>query len=326
LPAFAADVRNRYGDEIEPLIKLIFLAIQLDADERPQTYSDLLDQSAYPLTNQASSSAEESKRPVIFDLISRSQVLRRQGKIKEALALMKDELERQPRNQVLLGAYATTLIKIDQLQIALPYLEQAVAINRENNNRYLDQPYVEPNVNLAWLLITSKQFDQAASLLREASEWLIAAKSDMSLVYWEFAWLSLYEGRADRAAQRLLYYMSRRTAIEPVIALFCLAAHMTPNKQEYFKKCFDLIAAAGCDDAMAGRFHCLIASHLDAQRLHKFSKSVLTPKLASNLEELSVAFNGTRTGFRPTMDPQDVRRLMMLVDDKYCGGKYRGII
>jgi serine/threonine protein kinase len=326
LPAFVADVRNRYGDEVEPLIKLIFLAIQLDADERPQSYSDLLGQSAYPASSPTSSSASSRKRAAIFEFISCSQVLRRQGKIKEAVSMLKDELEMQPKDPVLLAAYATTLIKIDQLKIAIPYLEQAVAINRENKNSYLDQPYVEPNVNLACLLIAGKQFDQAAALLKEASSWLKAAKSDLSFVYWEFAWLSLYDGRADRAAQRLLYYMSRRSTIEPVIALFCLAAYISPNKQEYFKRCFDLIAAAGCDNAKVGLFHCMIASHLDAQRLHKFTRSVLTPKLASDLDELSMALNGTRNGFRPPMNSQDMRRLMVLVDDKYCGGKYRGIL
>ena len=130
----------------------------------------------------------------------------------------------------------------------------------------------------------------------------------------------------ERAAQRFLYYISRRAAIEPVIAMFSLAAFMLPSKEDYFRKCFDLISAAGCSDVLSGQYYCVIASYLDAGRLYKFNKYLLTPKLAAELEEMSIAMSGARDGFKIPMADQMILRLLRSVDDKYCGRKYRGII
>lgn len=327
VPMFADEMRQRYGDEIEPLIKLILLAIQLDADDRPGTYAQLLERSSFAATTvDAKAESAKPERPAIFNVISKAQVLRRQGKTREAVGLVKSELEKQPNDVLLLTTYATTLIKLDQMSVALPYLDRAVALNRKSRNRYLDQPYVEPNVNLALLLLSAKKFDEAVEILKEAAGWLKSAGSDLSLTYWEFGWLSLFEGRMERAAQRFLYYISRRAAIEPVIAMFSLAAFMLPNNKDYFRKCFDLISAAGCSDVLTGQYYCVIASYLDAERVYKFNKYLLTPKLARELEEMSVAVSGARDGFKVPMADQMIRRLLLSVDDKYCGGKYRGIL
>ena len=254
-------------------------------------------------------------------------MLRRQGKAREAVGLLKRELEKQPDDVLLLTTYATTLIKLDQMSVAMPYLERAVALNRKSKNTYLNQPYIEPNINRALLLISAKQLHEAAEILRETAAWLKAAGSDLSLTYWEFGWLALFEGRVERAAQRFMYYISRRAAIEPVIAMFCLAAFMLPDKKDYFRKCFDLISAAGCNDILSGQYYCVIASYLDPERMHKFKKYLLTPKLATDLEELSIAVSGVRGGFKKVpLTDQMIRRLLLSVDDKYCGGKYRGIL
>jgi hypothetical protein len=181
-------------------------------------------------------------------------------------------------------------------------------------------------VNFALLLLSAKKFPEAVEILNEASAWLKSAGSDLSLTYWEFGWLSLFEGRMERAAQRFMYYISRRAAIEPVIAMFSLAVFLLPNKTDYFRKCFDLISAAGISDVLTGQYNCVIASYLDAERLYKFNKHLLTPKLSGELEEMSVAVCGNRYGFKVPMTEQMIRKLLRSVDDKYCGGKYRGII
>lgn len=331
VPMFADEMRQRYGDAIEPLIKLILLSIHLDVDERPGTYDQLLERSSFAATTVARSpdSAKQARLPV-FDVISKAQVLRRQGKAREAVGLLTRELEKQPDDVLLLTTYATTLIKLDQMSVAIPYLDRAVALNRKNRNTYINQPYVEPNVNRSLLLISAKQFHEAAEILREAAGWLREANSDvslnLSLTYWEFGWLALFDGRMERAVQRFAYYVSKRAAIEPVIAMFCLAAYMLPNKKDYFRKCFDLISAAGCNDILNGQYYCVIASYLDPERMHRFKKRLLTPKLVAELEELSIAVSGVRDGFRVPLTDQMIRRLLLSVDDKYCGGKYRGIL
>lgn len=327
VPIFADEMRKRHGKEIEPLVKLIFLAIHLDPDERPATYAELLERSSFSLsTTEAKTQLAKQERPAVFDVISKAQVLRRQGKTRDAVGLLNHELEKQPNDVLLLTTYATTLIKLDQMPVALPYLERAVALNRKTKNLYLDQPYVEPNVNFALLLLSAKKFPEAVEILKEASGWLKSAGSDLSLTYWEFGWLSLFEGRMERAAQRFLYYMSKRAAIEPVIAMFSLAVFMLPNKTDYFRKCFDLISAAGCSDVLTGQYYCVIGSYLDAERLYKFNKHLLNPKLAGELEDMSIAVSGNRNGFQVPMTDKIIRQLLRSVDDKYCGGKYRGII
>ena len=320
-------MRQRHGDEIDPLIKLILLAIHLDMDERPGTYDQLLERSSFATTtfNESAKSAKE-ERPSVFEVISKAQVLRRQGKAREAVGLLNREIEKQPDDVLLLTTYATTLIKLNQMSVAIPYLDRAVALNRKNRNTYLNHPYVEPNVNRSLLLISARQFRDAAEILREAAGWLKETKSDLSLTYWEFGWLALFDGRMERAAQRFAHYVSKRAAIEPVVAMFCLAAYMLPDKKDYFRKCFDLISAAGCNDVLSGQYYCIIASYLDPERMHQFQKRLLTPKLVGELEELSIALCGARDGFNVPLTDQMIRRLLQSVDDKYCGGKYRGIV
>ena len=327
VPLFADETRKCYGEEIEPLIKLILLAIHLDVDERPATYDELLERSSFVMTTaERDVSSRKSERPAVFDVISRAQVLRRQGKSRETVGLLHRELDKQPDDVLLLTTYATTLIKLDQMPVAIPYLARAVALNRKTRNTYLNQPYIEPNVNRALLLISAKQFREAAELLREAAGWLKEAKSNLSLTYWEFGWLALIDGRIERAVQRFAYYVSKRAAIEPVIAMFCLAAYMVPAKKDYFRKCFDLISAAGCNDVLSGQYYCIIASYLDPERMHQFQKRVMSPKLVAELEELSIALCGVRGGFKAPLTDQMIRQLLQSVDDKYCGGKYRGIL
>jgi serine/threonine protein kinase len=326
VPVFSGEMRELHGNEIEPLIKLILLAIQLDPDERPATYAELLEKSSFSLpTADTKMPTTKQERPAVFDVINTAQVLRRQGKARQAIALLNRTIAKRPDDVLLLTTFATMLIKLDQIPVAMPYLERAVALNRSSKNRYLGQPYIEPNVNFALLLLSAKKFPEAVEILNEASAWLKSAGSDLSLTYWEFGWLSLFEGRMERAAQRFMYYMSKRAAIEPVVAMFSLAAFLLPNKADYFRKCFDLISSAGFSDVLTGQYYCVIASYLDTQRLHKFNKHLLTPKLIGGLEEMSVAVCGNRHGFKVPMTEQMIHQLLRSVDEKYCGGKYRGI-
>jgi serine/threonine protein kinase len=329
VPMFSNAMRQRHGEEIGPLIALILLSIRLDANDRPGTYAQLLEQSGFA-TGYVKEQEDLNRkvRPAAFDVISRAQVLRRQGLVHEAVSLLHSALEKQPHDVLLLTAYATTQIKLNEMSAALPYLDRAVALNRKNKNRYLDQPYVEPNVNLALLLLSAKKFDEAVDILKEATRWLEfdSAGSDLSLTYWEFGWLALFEGHVERAAQLFFHYVSKRTAIGPVISMFSLAAFMLPNRNEYFSKFFDLTAAAGCGDVLSGQYYCVIASHLDSERIYKFNKTLLTPSIVRELEELSVAVSGFRDGFKVPLTDQMMRRLLLSVDDQYCGGKYRGIL
>lgn len=129
---FAGESRKTYGDEIEPLIKLILLAIHLDADERPATYDELLERSSFVMmTAEQDVSSGQSDRPAVFDVISKAQVLRRQGKTREAVGLLNRELDKRPDDVLLLTTYATTLIKLDQVSVAIPYLDRAVTLNRK---------------------------------------------------------------------------------------------------------------------------------------------------------------------------------------------------
>jgi serine/threonine protein kinase len=324
---FADETRKWYGEEIEPLVKLILLAIQLDVVDRPATYSELLARSTFEVrAAERDGSSRRSERPAVFGLISRAQVLRRQGKLSEAVGLLKRELDKQPDDVLLLTNYATTLIKADQMPAAIPYLDRAVALNRKSRNFYSNQAYIEPNVNRSLLLIGAKQFQEAAELLRETARLLKEVKSDLSLAYWEFGWLALIDGRIERAVQRFAYYVSKRAAIEPVIAMFCLAAYMAPARNDYFRKFFDLISAAGCNDVMSGQYYCIIASHLDTERLRQFHKHSMPPKLVTELEELSNALWGARDGFRLPLKHQTIRQLLQSADDKYCGGKYHAFL
>ena len=322
LMAFPEAMAQRYGKSVDPLVRFVMLALQLDPDERPKTYVDLLNEADWSLPPEV----EPTHTSSVANIINQAQVLLRQGRGRSALHLLKEQLDRQPEDVLLMSTYAVALIHLKQSEIARPYLKQAVSLNQTSKNRYAGKPYLDPTVNLALLDIQDQKYTEAQNLLLEAKGWLQPKELPITAIYWEFAWLSLYQGKLESAQGRLLHYLAKRGAIEPVLALFCLTAYLLPNRKEVFRQGFDLLSATKCQSVGAGQFYCVLASYLDAERLHRYRTQVMPAEIDREISILSAATYGDPHFFSVPMTEAAIRAVNMAVDKKYCGGKYRGIL
>ena len=318
LMTFPDAMAQRYGKTVDPLVRLVTLALQLDPNERPKTYLDLLNKTNWSLPPVVVPTHINS----VANIINQAQVLQRQGQKLAALSLLKAQLDRQPEDVLILSSYAIALIHLKQSEIARPYLKQAVSLNRMSKNRYAGMPYLDPTVNLALMNIQDQNFNEAHNLLLEAKGWLLPEELPFTSIYWEFGWLSLYQGKLKSSRERLLYYLAKRGAIEPVLALFCLTAYLLPNRREVFCQGFDLLSATKCQSVGTGQFYCVLASHLDAERLHRYHTQVMPAEIERKISELSAITYGDPHFFSVPMTEPAIQAIQRAIDKQYCGGKY----
>lgn len=324
LKTFPDFMRQTYGNEITPLTNLVMESIQLDSIVRPENYHALLNKSGFkkwmPKSNFSASKND------ILTVVSRAQVFRQQGRVDEAVLLLKQNIDYHPSEPLLLNAYSTLLIKLGKPNDAIPFIKRSIQLLEKNNGLYNGKPFFEPHLNLALLYLGSEHFELAAGILRKVVESLGSSNESLTLLFWEFGWLKLYEGKVDDAIQRFIYYLSRKNVIEPVVGMFCLAAHITNNSQEYYRKCFDLISAIGCNDVTVCQYLCVMGSSLDPARLHRLNTKVLSTEMIASLEKLSLSISGNTDYFKMPMTKEMIKRVLSRVDSKYTGGKYLGLL
>lgn len=317
-------IRGHYDSGISHLCNLISLAIELDTDMRPVSYRELLHNSGF---NQALvSEVQDPSKAGVPEIVSASQVLRKQEKFQEAGELLAQNLAKRPSDPILLNAYASLFVELGRVDEAIPYLEQSVDELRKTNGNYRDQPYIDSYLNLALHHIDRKNFEVASGLLQETLENFGTANKGISFMFWEFGWMYLYEGKFTEAVELLLLYLSRKKASATPIGLLCLAIYLSGKKEQYFRACFDLIAAEGSNEVSVGQYLCVIGSYLDISRLHRLNTQLLTPQVMAALKNMSVAISGTEDYFKIPMSDEMIRRTLRRVNSQYVGEKHHGLL
>ena len=97
---------------------------------------------------------------------------------------------------------------------------------------------------------------------------------------------------------------------------------MLSGREEYFRKCFDLIGAEGCKEITICQYMCVIGSYLDPVRLHKLNTTVMTPQMIASLRNFSLSISGDDSYFNLPMKDELVRRVLRRIDTRFTGGKY----
>jgi len=207
--------RPRFRDLLERLLAD-------DPSRRPATYAEVF--ALLGLSENALAS------PDAAGIVAGALYLRRQGRVPEAIAAVRAGLERFPDDPVLWNALA---VNEPDAPDAEPALWRAVELLRATGGVRDGKLYLDPVMNLVWIPLLDRRFEEAAALLRDARAW---AKGDEVPLqhYLEFAWLDLWEGRAKRATEFLARELPDRGGFPVHVAhWFLLAARLTGRPDRY---------------------------------------------------------------------------------------------
>lgn len=317
-------VESRYGKDSVPLSNMMRLAIQLDPKLRPASYAEL--KSRYKFSEGKPHGIGDKQAQCdrkAADIVSTAQVLRRQGRKDEALKVLRDAVELSPKDAMLLSAYATTLIRIGQSGIAKPFLEKAARLNVENGNKYSGFPFIEPNINLSLLHIEDRRFKDAAALIVDASKSVKNELLEFERLYWEFAWLSLFQGKIDESRRRLLLHVENHAPNMYVLALSCLVAFLAPDRNEFLLELFKKIKSHKCNSGIDGVYLRIIGSQLGREYLGHIDEAMIGDECSNRIRTLGKQMLGQEQAFDSPLSHGMTMAILRDADGKLTGGKYR---
>ncbi|MBK7326264.1 MAG: hypothetical protein IPI89_09085 [Propionivibrio sp.] len=257
------------------------------------------------------------------DIVSTAQVLRRQGRIEEAIRVLRDGVDRSPEDSMLLSAYATTLIRIGKSDIARPYLEKAVKINSGKGNMYSGFPFIEPNINLSLLYIEDRRFKDAGALLEDTFRTITRDANLFEPLYWEFAWLSLFQGRIEESRHRLLLYVANHAPNVYVLALSCLVAFLAPDRQAFLSDMVKKISSHRCNSSLEGVYLRIMGSQLEREQLKYIDSKMIGDEHSRSIRALAKKMAGHERAFDGPVSPEVILALLRDADGNLTGGMYR---
>lgn len=316
-------VGNRYGKCSEPLVNMMRQAIHLDPKLRPSSYAELRDRSKFVAGRPHGAGNKQAPgNRKASDIVSTAQVLRRQGRTDEALKVLRDAVRSSPEDAMLLSAYATSLIRIGQSAIARPFLEKAVRSNVENGNTYSGAAFIEPNINLSLLYIEDRRFNDAESLLVDTSTSIKNEPLEFESLYWEFAWLSLFQGNIDESRRRVLLHVEHHAPNMYVLAISCLIAFLAPDKNEFLQRLFKKISSYKCRSSIDGVYLKIIGSQLGHEYLRHIETTMIDDECAKRIRALGKKMLEQEMAFDGPIGNGITVAILRDVDNKLTGGKY----
>lgn len=305
------------GANSRPIAFFVIKALEMDPNSRPSSYDVLMDASGFRLSDMSKPSLRSgSTLSEVPHLIATAQVLRRQGQGLQAIDILQAGLERHPDNVLLLSALAAAFAAQGNKRNAKAYFLKTSELNRKARYQYAGRLLVEPEVNLSLMLIDERNFEGAARVLRDSIRGVAGERIGLLTGYWEYAWLDLFDGIVDGALDRLGSYLKTGSAIEPVAALICLASYLTPDRENTFRKLFDLAVGGAANRQMELAYFQALSPLLDGQRRWRLSNMI---------HDRNAKSDGKSTGQERDSEGQEIREMRALltaIDDKYFGGKY----
>lgn len=322
--SIADEVTRSYGHRYIELANLVAASCEIEASIRPSGYEQLTALLSPIRANRNASDSE--KRASVFDNVAAARVLRDQGDVTQAEALLVKTLKDHRDDAVLLNAYGGCLLVRGKRAEALRSFAQAVDVLRSKGCRYDGKPYPDPYLNLANFRRQAGEFDSAADLISETEKHLVGVFELIVREAWEFAWLRLYRGNPHEAARRLKLYFSTKGISEEALAVLCLAAFVSKETGGCVQECLDLILEGRPATATECQYLCLLGGYLNRSQLYKLQEKFLTPKIVSALRKMSIKLCGHAHLFDVPMSPEDQRAILRGIDAEYTGGKYDEVV
>lgn len=312
-----SQITSTYGKESAPLASLIAYAVEPDPANRPSSYESLLSAAAA-----SRSTNSPSVPPKVSEIVATARTLREQGNTEGARHLLQTNLQVYPNDPVLLNAYGSLFLSQGQAERASEIFRKAINAHKSAQIGRDPEPYPDPYLNLANIYRRNRDFDAAASVIRESREYLTGIFEAMMRVYWEYAWLDLMDGDPERACDAIMIHFFRATLSEPALSIFLISASLTDDTPERCNKCFDAIANNAKPSLAECQHLSIMGTYLDTTRRRRLLNDVFTAKTGPALRELGVKLANDAELFRIPMQQSVIAAIVRGMDDEYTGGKY----
>lgn len=161
---------HRRGVEIAPLIKLITDCLSLEPSSRPPDYATMMSQLKFAVYTKFDGPQDE----FFDDVVSLAAFYRRQQRFVEAHTILRNALDTQPENPLLLNALGSVFDAEGQKTMAIIAFEHATNLLMADSGVWMGDLYLDPIINLANSNVNGKDFETAGKLLETAWSWLEA--------------------------------------------------------------------------------------------------------------------------------------------------------
>jgi len=321
------NVEQKYGHDARPLVNLMRVAIHLGPDLRPQSYAEL--RAAAGFLGQRSPAPSGTKATLeksAPDIVSSAQVLRRQGRIEEAIHVLRTAIATSPEDALLLSAYGTTLVRIGKKEEAWTAFEKAMLLNAKNRHKYAGRIFIEPNINFSLLLIEFGRLEEAADCVDKALRSASDEVGKFESIYWELSWFSLFQGRLDEARNRLLLYVETHAPIVHVLGLSALAGHLGRGQSDFLLNLFEKLKFYRFSSGLDGIYLRLIGSRLGHEHRQYIEEKMIDSKASSEISELAIKMGLGRRDFDSPVSGKICSALLRDIDVRLMGGRYGEVL
>jgi serine/threonine protein kinase len=311
---------NQRGVKVKPLISVILSALELDPKSRPGTYADLL----------SAASLRDTARPqagpeTVDDIVAQAAFLRGQSRCEQALELLRRSLQDRPTNPVLLNSYAVLLLSQQRQEEANNIFRMAVESLHASSGLYQGKLYLDPLVNLAAQMISSRQFGQANRLLRLAWGWSTIDPRDFLHDFPEFGWWFLYCGKFDEGCGHILESYKYRAPDEASLLWLTLAAWLSgtfPRLANTLARHYMALDRMGIQTALCA---CIVANALPVDPGNNLVQKAYRDNEA-DLREAAKELGLNPPTFKPPLPMTACKTVIRSLDAMTTGGKYRDAI
>lgn len=306
-------------NDLNLLYQAIALCLALDPARRPQNYRDVL---ALCGLKRSDLQQEPSVFSHIATAIDTARVLRDQGLCHEAKAMLSGELNLNPADPMLLNSRAMLARFEKDSAVATECLNHAVRVLRQSNGLYHGLPYLDPYLNLGNLYRDDRRFAQAAAVFEEAQGHLIDALLIWAANKEEFAWLELFKGSFDEAANRCLELFSIAGVTERNIAVFILSSYLSGKIGKYAPFAFDRLSQGHFQGRLAVLCVSVLATFLDKNRLYSLRECALDAPARKLLAEMAMRSFGDPEMLTPPLSEQTLQAVLRDIDTLLTGGEF----
>lgn len=302
------------GAEISPLVSIIIEASRLDPRKRPNSYDAL-----FHLIGRKYATGQDTSIDPVRDVITKAAFFRDTGRTQESLELLKVAIDERPTNPELLNSYAIQLLKLGSKQRAYAVWDSAVEYLMFTKGRHDRSLYLDPLVNLAWRMVSEKQFAKADGLFAHAAQWSEDAPAVL-YSYMEFGWWHLYRGRFEEAWEHIVFCGKSKTPDELSLWCFTLAAWLSGQfaaRADALARAYLNLRSIGATTALLA---CTIATFVPAQPREKL-RALAYPEFESQLAETAKEMGLAPPDFLHSLSTANIRLIIRSLDALVTGGR-----
>lgn len=313
-------VLRQRGDEAAPIVKLITSCIALDPTNRPSDYMSLVRELRRegPILPHSRLTDQD----VVHEAISLAVFYRKQGRYSDASQLLGEHLKARPGNPELLNALGVLRSVEGKTGEAIVAYKQATDLLIRSHGTWHGELYLDPIVNYANGIIAEGDYQVASELLGVAWSWLASDESRQPVLYNEFAWMWLYEGKFDQCVEYSLNVLKEKTPDSISLWWLLEAAWLAGQLDRSAQKIGTMFLQLRPTDLGTVLCACLVAAYCSPRLSHQLLDLVDRELI----EEIRLVERENGLAFRPPCSKEAERLIVRSMDQRMTGGRHSGLI